>query len=425
MVHAISITDGKVSYRNRWVRTPKFEAESRAGRSVFDYILPDNPLFFCGLEPYRPTPESDGVSIGCPMTSVAEYGGRLLAFGEGDTTPMTLDLATLETKGYASFAPSLPASFGPKLDGVGYAGGHFRFCPITGDLFLFTLGLEPPFFTLHIISSSGSMRSVPFNDAPYAAYIHDFMITTDNVIVVFSPALMSRQRVVEGGNFFSWEPDRGTHVAVFPRSGGERDVVWIPLDTNLYGVHPINAFEAGGKIVYDIPEFPFAPLPAENANEKGMVGLTPSSTPLARWEIDVSRRAVTRTQLDDRTVELPKCDPRLQGLPYRYAYVASKDAACPTIIDYNLLLRYDLETGATQVYSSPPNASVSDPALALRDDATHECDGYLLDLIYRPEEDRSDLVILDAEHLDEEPVATAALPHRIPMPSHSLWVTAR
>src|SRR5688572_31165106 len=35
MVHGFYVADGKVSYRNRYVRTPKWKAENEAGRSLF------------------------------------------------------------------------------------------------------------------------------------------------------------------------------------------------------------------------------------------------------------------------------------------------------------------------------------------------------------------------------------------------------
>ena len=34
MVHAFSLSDGRASYRNAWVRTAKWEAERRAGRPL-------------------------------------------------------------------------------------------------------------------------------------------------------------------------------------------------------------------------------------------------------------------------------------------------------------------------------------------------------------------------------------------------------
>ena len=35
MIHAFHVEDGKVSYRNRYVRTPKWEAENAAGRALW------------------------------------------------------------------------------------------------------------------------------------------------------------------------------------------------------------------------------------------------------------------------------------------------------------------------------------------------------------------------------------------------------
>src|SRR5207237_1043785 len=35
MIHAFSFADGKVSYRNRFVRTPKWQLEHEAGQSMF------------------------------------------------------------------------------------------------------------------------------------------------------------------------------------------------------------------------------------------------------------------------------------------------------------------------------------------------------------------------------------------------------
>ena len=35
MLHAFTLQDGKASYRNRWVRTPKFLAEHDAGRAIW------------------------------------------------------------------------------------------------------------------------------------------------------------------------------------------------------------------------------------------------------------------------------------------------------------------------------------------------------------------------------------------------------
>ena len=50
-----------------------------------------------------------------------------------------------------------------------------------------------------------------------------------------------------------------------------------------------------------------------------------------------------------------------------------------------------------------------------------EGQGYLLALAWRGEENRSDLLILDAENLDREPLAIVKLPHRVPAGFHGNW----
>lgn len=44
--------------------------------------------------------------------------------------------------------------------------------------------------------------------------------------------------------------------------------------------------------------------------------------------------------------------------------------------------------------------------------------------VYHFNEDKSDYVILDAENLSSEPLATIALPHRVPFTPHGNWRSA-
>ena len=54
---------------------------------------------------------------------------------------------------------------------------------------------------------------------------------------------------------------------------------------------------------------------------------------------------------------------------------------------------------------------------------SREGEGYLLGVAYHMDEDRrSDLVILDAEHVDEGPVARVKLPLQASPQVHGWWV---
>jgi carotenoid cleavage dioxygenase len=50
--------------------------------------------------------------------------------------------------------------------------------------------------------------------------------------------------------------------------------------------------------------------------------------------------------------------------------------------------------------------------------------GWLLSYVYDPARDASDLVVLDLDHPQDEPVATVQLPVRVPYGFHGSWLPA-
>ena len=100
MLHAFHLENGRASYRNRWVRTPKWQAEHDAGRALFGGFgrkLPDAPAS---------TIQDGGVA----NTNIIFHGGRLLALEEGhlptEIEPGTLATSAIAIMAAASVAPS-------------------------------------------------------------------------------------------------------------------------------------------------------------------------------------------------------------------------------------------------------------------------------------------------------------------------------
>ena len=101
MLHAFTIENGKASYRNRWVRTPKWLAERDAGRALFagfGALRPDAP----------PTTQRDG---GSANTHVVWHGGRLLALEEGHL-PTEVEPRSLTTRGYCDYGGAIAGPAG-------------------------------------------------------------------------------------------------------------------------------------------------------------------------------------------------------------------------------------------------------------------------------------------------------------------------
>jgi len=116
MVHAFHIENGRVSYKNRWPRTVKWELENEAGESLFAIF-----------NPQENDPRVAGVQTnGTANTNIVWHGGKLLALVESNA-PFELDPETLESLGTWTFNDKLegPMTAHPKID------------PDTGEMLFF------------------------------------------------------------------------------------------------------------------------------------------------------------------------------------------------------------------------------------------------------------------------------------------------
>ncbi|MFN9774295.1 MAG: carotenoid oxygenase family protein, partial [Burkholderiales bacterium] len=106
MVHAFRVADGRVSYRNRWVRTPKWRLEHEAGEGLSGAF--GNPLWS--------DPRIVALDSTVANTNVITHRGRLLAL-EDAHPPFALDADTLEPLGEDTVGGRLAGPFTahPKL----------------------------------------------------------------------------------------------------------------------------------------------------------------------------------------------------------------------------------------------------------------------------------------------------------------------
>jgi carotenoid cleavage dioxygenase-like enzyme len=86
--------------------------------------------------------------------------------------------------------------------------------------------------------------------------------------------------------------------------------------------------------------------------------------------------------------------------------------------------RVDHKTGTTTTHYVGDTSATQEPLFVPRAGATSEGDGYVIALVNRYASTRSDLLILDAENVDGEPLATIALPLRLRNGLHGTWLDA-
>ena len=75
-------------------------------------------------------------------------------------------------------------------------------------------------------------------------------------------------------------------------------------------------------------------------------------------------------------------------------------------------------------YHLPAGDTISEPVFVERGKDAAEGDGWLLAVIYRARENRSDLAVFNATDVEGGPVALVHLAHRVPDGFHGNWVGA-
>ena len=106
---------------------------------------------------------------------------------------------------------------------------------------------------------------------------------------------------------------------------------------------------------------------------------------------------------------------------YRYGFYASNNGESPKGVSFNTITSYDFESGHKDNYTLSEFDAVGEPIFVPKNESSREGEGYLIALAYLGQENRSDLMIFDAENVASGPLARAMLPHRIPYGFHGNW----
>ncbi|MHC2333372.1 carotenoid oxygenase family protein [Bradyrhizobium sp. USDA 4454] len=406
MLHAFHLENGRASYRNRWVRTAKWQAEHDAGRALFGGFgrkLPDAP--------------ADITADGCVAnTNIIYHGGKLLALVESHL-PTEIEPGTLNRLGYCDYNGAIAGPFTahPKID------------PVTGELVFFgynAAGPLTPALSFGAVSSSGVVSRFERFEAPYASMVHDFIVTENHVLFPILPITGSMQRAMKGQAPYAWEPEKGAYVGVMKRSGSSRDIVWFRAET-CYVFHVMNAWEDGNRIIADVMQFEEAPL--FNHPDGSPTDPKKNRARYCRWTFDLSGNTdrFTQTCLDDLTGEFPRVDDRRAGFASNHGWYACANPDLPMFGALSGIVHVDGRGRRRGHYLLPAGDTISEPVFVERSADAAEGDGWLLAVVWRARENRSDLAVFNAQDVEAGPTALVHLGHRVPDGFHGNWVGAR
>jgi carotenoid cleavage dioxygenase-like enzyme len=383
MIHAIYIESGRARYRNRWVLTKEVLEERAAGHRIYN-------------SNFNSPPHADLAN-----TNIIRHGGRYLALYEAGV-PYEVD-HDLNTRGLFDYDGKLPTvmSAHPKLD------------PATGELLSIAYSSETGALAYLRADKTGRLdRIVPFQ-APWPTMIHDISITKHHVVAFIGPAVFDHSRT---GPPVTWQPDRGTMVAVMPRHAktGE-EVKWIK-GAPFFQFHTMNAFSDGNRIEVTVPWYDsFALTKRANRLE------------LHRLVLDTDKNTMEDQILDDRACEFPRINDAYLGRRARYGYVGMRDPRpneAPQSGAFEAIARYDLVTGSKIVRQFPAGVTICEPLFVADPQGKAEDDGFVFTFAHEAGSSEGSFMILDARHLEGKPLAVVRLPRRVPAGLHSSWMPA-
>jgi carotenoid cleavage dioxygenase len=406
MIHAVHLENGKARYRNRWVRTKAFEAESEAGKGLWTGVM-ENP---------KGNPFGNGHGLGLKdnaNTDVVFHRGRVLATWYLCGSPYGVDPLSLETLGAEDFLGTL----------VGDMMAHPKVDEATGELFWFDYGPRPPYLRYGVISADGQVVKTTEIELPGPRLPHDMAITEHYAVLMDLPLVQDLTAAKQGRHKLHFDRSMPSRFGVMPRYGDGSQIRWFEASP-CYIYHVVNAWEEGDEVVLDVCRVQ-KPQPRADAHTPlaKMLSYLRLDAQLHRYRFDLRTGACTETPLDDANTEFPTVDSRGVGTRNRYSYTVH--ISPESTLKFDGLVRYDNLAGSKTEYRFGPGRWGSEAPFAPRDGASVDsADGYLVTFVQDEREGRSELDIFDAADLAAGPVARVLLPQRVPLGFHATWVRA-
>jgi carotenoid cleavage dioxygenase-like enzyme len=409
-VSMFRIKNGRVDYKTRFVKNQRWEAQDKAGKILF-------PMY---RNPGVDDPSVKGLSRSTANTHIINHRNLLLALKE-DSPPCAMDLNTLEMVDPVY-------TFDGQLNSAAFT-AHPKVDSVTGNMVAFgyeSTGFGSDDVTAFEFTPSGKKVWEARVKVPYVGMLHDFAVTQNYIVLYVIPMVMAREQLAKGGIHWAWDPAGVTHFGAFRRDGDGSDIRWFE-GPHRSATHVMGAWDDKGRIFVDVEmsegnPFPFMPMldgsawnPATGTSYITRLSANMNSRRPSGYEIE---------RLAPWTGALPRQDDRYNTMPYRYGFLGTRDISAADPRQANAgYVRFDHSTGKQDFWNAGPGASLAECCFAPKSADAAEGEGYLMGVVTRQNEGgRGDLVILDAQHLADGPVAVVKLPTRAVGQIHGWWV---
>lgn len=406
MLHAFTFGHGKVSYRNRFLKSSAYSEAVNHHNLRFMGFMQDPcwtifRRFFTNFFPNLTPNYIQNANV-----NVMKIAKNYVALTE-TPLPVRFDPETLETLGNLDYSDNLRKKFCFES-----AHPHHDFDRKAVISLQIDFGVDCT-YNMYRIEDEGPAKRVPFFSmkTDRASYIHSFGVTKRYVILVEYPlVLRPLDLLVHGGGFisqFEWLPKRNTRFHVIDRSRGT--LVKSFVTEAFFCFHHVNAYEDQDAVVVDLISYPdpqivFGSAPVDQTRK------------LERFRLDLNNGSFEQRTLAESLMELPRIYYQKYNM-HSYRYVYGVGFKYPTSQDDSIaIIKIDVQTGSIKEWKEAGCLS-GEPVFIPAPEGVKEDDGVLLSVGLA--NDRSFLLVLDARDLSE--LARAEVPHRIPYGLHGIF----
>jgi carotenoid cleavage dioxygenase-like enzyme len=388
--------NGSVDFKGRFIRTARLMAERKERKRLFGVYR----------NPFTDDPSVAHINRSAANTHTYWHGGKLFVLKE-DSLPYYVDPHTLETIGDWNFHGKYTAqtmSAHPKID------------PLTGEMIAYgyeAKGILTKDIAVYTINPAGRVTKEVWLQSPYLGIIHDIAITQKHVIIPVIARTSSMERLKAGEPMWDWDGSLPTMVGILPRDGDAKDVRWFkgPSRNTL---HFLNATDRGNTVTMELPT---------SSGERD-----PSQ--IRRWTFDLNSKsdAFQEDVVSTTPGFLPRLDDRYLSLDYRYAFISSRvpsatpdPKANPMSGGTQVVQRLDVRTGDIKQCVVEGKVALQESCFVPRANSKNEGDGYVMTIASNFDTMSSDMIITDAQHLEDGIIATVKLPFRLRSGTHTNW----
>lgn len=427
MVAAVTIKDGKCTFRNRFVATDGYRKERRYKKILYRGAFGTKRQggFFANA--------FDLKNKNVANTNVIWWAGRLLALWEGGL-PHKLEPDSLRTLGDYRFKGMLKKS--------DTFSAHPRIDAKTGRMVNFSAkqgGNGPSTITVNEFAPGevNVLKSRSFQIPSNLVFFHDFVVTDKYYVFNEAPITLNPLDFILGfkgpAECIKFDQTKPAVVHLVPRDPSDPLVRTIQLDPH-FNFHFANAHDGpAGEVIFDVVKSDTLNLgDTSGSAEPVWVSIDYAKdvaySKLWRYilkplDSSASSFSFTKKELSPTQVEFPSVNPSVSCVPHRYIYAScGSDPASSTPVQG--LIKIDTEAGSQVTWMPAPHEFLGESIFVARKHPAGsaplpaEDDGYVFSFLFNGQSRSTEFVIFDAKNIPAGPVSRQGLPVMVPFGLH-------